>query len=213
MLSAAAPVLLVALGLAHGRLTNRWGASPELAAAVERLDRVPFTIGGWRGQALELDRRQAEIGQLAGYLVRRYEDPSTGDPVTLMVVCGRPGPIGLHTPDVCYRGIGFAVAGSVGRYAVEGDGVPVPAEFQAARFVKEEAGVSRSLRVLWSWSGDGKWRTPANPRLAYASRPFLYKLYVIREVTGAEEHAQEDSCLEFIKNLLVELDRCLWNET
>jgi Protein of unknown function (DUF3485) len=208
-LALTAPLLLVTLGLAHGRLTNRWATSPELAAAVERLQRVPLTVGEWQGQDEELDARQVRIGELDGYVLRRYENAATGASVSVLLVCGRPGPIAAHSPEVCYRGLGYQMAGAVGPYKVEADGLPGAAEFQTARFVKDEAGGSRSLRIVWSWNGDGKWRAPGNPRFAYAGRPCLYKFYVVRGMASAEEKPEEDPSREFLKQFLVELDRAL----
>ena len=35
---------------------------------------------------------------------------------TALILCGRPGPVSIHTPDVCYRGLGYEPTGSPSRW-------------------------------------------------------------------------------------------------
>ena len=66
------------------------------------------------------------------------------------------------------------------------------------------------LHIFWAWSATGDWQAPDNPRLTFARAPLLYKLYVLREGTTDGERLEEDSCKEFIKRLLPELEQCLF---
>ena len=45
-----------------------------------------------------------------------------------------------------------------------------------------------------------------------AGRPFLYKLYVIRETASGEDRPEGDPRADFLKVFLPELDRCLATE-
>ena len=101
-----AVVLIAALtvlsGIVHGRMSNRWGPSPDTLAAAAKLAEIPQRFGDWRQQgADELDKSSRDELQPAGYFVRRYENRQTGDIVSVTLLLGRPGPISVHTPEVC----------------------------------------------------------------------------------------------------------------
>src|SRR3954451_21421943 len=91
-LSAATGVILVA-GLVHGAWTNRWGNSSALEGAIAGLDRVPLTVGDWRGKAAPNGDQTAARPALAGHWLRRYVRDADGAAVTVMLACGMPGPL------------------------------------------------------------------------------------------------------------------------
>ena len=97
-----AMTIIVATALIHGFRVNRWGVSRELELASARIGRVSMTIGNWKGRPATVDRRVMIAADLDGFLLRTYENEVTGDRVTLMLVCGRPGAVSVHTPEVCY---------------------------------------------------------------------------------------------------------------
>ena len=175
--------LLVGSGLVHGRLTDRWGTSEELARAIARLDRVPRSIGDWQGRDAELDRRQIERAGIQGYLSRSYRNARDGREASILLVCGRPGPIAVHTPDVCYKGAGYEAEAEPVVEALVTDGGR-PAHFLKARFHKAGAIVPDTLDILWAWNARGPWEVPANPRVAFATHPYLYKIYLIARRDG-----------------------------
>ena len=57
------------------------------------------------------------------------------------------------------------------------------------------------------------WVIPENPRLTFAGLPVLYKLYLIREDAGTGEPNAPDPCVEFMRELLPQLNRTLFMET
>src|SRR6516162_5920447 len=95
-----ASAALVASGLVHGFWTDRWMPPADVARATERLDDLPLEIGPWKGHKVEIKPGQAGAG-VAGFIQRRYENVQTGASVAVAVVCGRPGPVSIHTPEVC----------------------------------------------------------------------------------------------------------------
>jgi hypothetical protein len=213
MLSLGAAVALVIVpGLIHGTWTGRWRSSRELKQAVARLDRVPQVIGEWKGKALELDRREVEHADLAGYVTRRYENRRTGSVVVLALMCGRPGPVSVHTPDVCYRGAGYELAASPIRFTAVLETGGSPAEFWTARFQRPGLVARDQRRIFWAWSATGDWQAPENPRLTFARFPALYKLYLIRETGARDEHLEDDPCKEFMQQLLPELRKAIFPE-
>ena len=189
--------LLAASGVVQGRLTNRWSTSPDLDAAVARLDQLPREIGTWKGEDTDVDRATLRRIGIAGGIVRRYRDDRTGSIVTVMLVCGRPGPVSVHTPEVCYVGAGYQLAAPPSG--------PLSG-FQAATMVRPDAAVTDRLQVYWSWNGSGSWEAPANPRLAFGAQPYLYKLYVIRSSLSAGDDLASGPAVDFAKILTATYD-------
>jgi hypothetical protein len=201
--------LVIASGIVHGQWTQRWSVSHALEEATGMLERLPMVLGDWQGRPLVLDRAQVDLAEIAGYVARRYVDPVHNDEVTILLVCGPPGPISVHTPDICYVGAGFEMVGSPEVFKLTIDPSSPPAEFRSVLMSKANAAVPTYLRILWSWSAVGIWEVPQNPRLAFAPRNVLYKLYVIRGQNSADEAMDDDAGPRFLRILLPELERVL----
>jgi hypothetical protein len=84
-----------------------------------------------------------------------------------------------------------------------------PPEFWKAKFSKQDALVPLHLRLFWSWRAAGAWQVHTNPRLAFASQPALYKLYLTHEMTGTDERQDDAVCADFLGLLLPELEKAL----
>jgi hypothetical protein len=200
--------LVIGPALLQGLWTGRWSGSRELEAAAARLERVPLTVGDWQGEPAELDDREVKQAELAGHVTRRYQNRRTGSVVAVVVMCGRPGPVSVHTPDVCYRGAGYGLSGPPLRFAPDPGGIP--AEFWTVKFRRKKPVGGSRRRIFWAWNADGRWQAPDNPRLTFARFPALYKLYVIRELSGDDEPLEEDPCKDLMQQLLPELDKVLF---
>src|SRR5262249_34842779 len=155
------------------------------------------SFGDWVGQGLEMDPRTFALTGCRSYAIRSYVNRRTGETIEVTIVCGRPGPASIHTPDVCFRGAGFELAGEPSAWTVTSSKEESP--FQAALFHRSQASGALDLRVLWSWSAPGAWQAPENPRIAFASQPALFKLYVIRQMLRDDEPLAEDPCNAFIR--------------
>jgi hypothetical protein len=199
---------IVASGVIHGLLTDRWQTAAEPAAEAGRLELVPFVLGDWVGQDIETDRLQ--VGPVAGYLHRRYLNRQTGIGVTVFFVCGRPGPVCIHTPDICYTASGHEI--------VSQDRLSLPAdvdegEFRTAKLRKSNSTQEQQLRIFWAWSDGRAWSVPESPRLSFARCSVLFKLYLLREESsptrpGAQpdntETLTNDPCLDLMRLLIPE---------
>ena len=197
---------LVGGGVMHGLRTDRWGAKSDVKAAAARLDAVPEKVGEWEGRPMEIDARQLTIAEADGHLSRYYVNRRTGAEVAVVVLCGRPGPLSLHSPEVCYAGAGFNIDGDRQKIPLTGDGLP-PAELFNAKFAKPGV-VPDVLNVFWAWKASGgHWEANSDPRLAYVRSNILYKLYVIRRVVRPEEDLTHDPCLDFLRAFLPQLEK------
>jgi hypothetical protein len=209
----AAFLILASSGLVHGLWTGRWRADDrDLARDVANLGRVPASFGDWTGDPTPLDRETLGRAGLAAGSIWRFVHGPGGGAVSVLLVCGRPGPVSVHTPDVCYAGAGYAMEHDPTRFRPTE--IRPPAEFWTADFRRAESTAPGRLRIFWSWSNGGPWQAPTSPRLAFGADRALYKLYVVRDTTGSEGAAvaEDDAIREFLGAFLPALDRALFPE-
>lgn len=201
-----ASAALVACGIVHGFWTDRWGSAAELTAAAARLDDLPLVIGDWQGEVVPV--RPGQAGErVAGFIQRRYVRRQDGMTVAVALVCGRPGPVSIHTPDVCYGSSGYVV-GARRRVQING---PEQGAFWTADAVRTQTTDEKRMRLYWGWfTGEG-WHAADDPRLRFGRRhPVVHKLYVLRELTSLSEPAQGDPCEAFLQVLLPEMQKTLF---
>jgi hypothetical protein len=194
-----ASAALVASGVVHGIRTDRWQPPVDVARAADRLEELPLEIGPWKGQRVEVKTGQAGAG-VAGFIQRRYENHHTGASVALAIVCGRPGPVSIHTPEVCYGASGYLV-GNRQRVAAAGD----QGSFWKTDAVRTTATDEVRLRIYYGWFASAAWAAPDDARTAFPREQVLHKLYVVRELGTAE--TKDEPCEDFLRVLLPELRR------
>jgi hypothetical protein len=185
----AAGCILTMAAFAHGWRTDRWGAPPKLSEAAAQLDALPLRIGDWEGAVLELPAEQVRIANVAALSARKYTHRYTHAEVTVLILCGRPGPVSVHTPDVCYQGAGYVMGPSRTEALTEGNNARV-ADF------KKAGPLPATLRIRWAWSKGGEWMAVESPRLQFAREQILYKMYMVRQVPSGGDSS--DSIPEII---------------
>jgi hypothetical protein len=200
--AALACVVLIASGLLHGYWTERFCPAQAPLDGANRIKQLPLDLGDWHGEELPFKEGSAGAG-VAGGIQRRYVHRTTGKSVSIALVCGRFGPVSIHTPDVCYVCSGFAVqqprrSGDAGK------------EFWTSNAVKKGATDETHIRIYWAWNNGHGWKASADPRQEFAGSAVLYKLYVVREKDGPEEGLKEEPCEQFMRELLPALDDVLF---
>ena len=197
--------VLVAAAVFEGIRSNRWGVPDDLKAAAARVDRIPAAFGDWTSVEVPVDRKILERAESVGSLSREYRNPKTGSVVSVMVLCGPAGPIASHTPDICYAGLGFRMAGGERKKTVE---TPAgAASYWSARFDKGDN--DPGIEVNWAWGVDGTWVAAGSPRLDFAGRGVLYKIYATRSLraSGAPDaDPVHDFLTDFLPVLRTALD-------
>jgi hypothetical protein len=201
--------VLAATGVIHGLWTDRWTFSAEPEASAAKLADVPVSVGAWQAQPMNLDSGEQEKAAIVGYIKRLYVHSLTRSRVQVVLVCGRPGPISVHTPDICFEGAGNQMTNSE-RFSP----ASMPSDsFWLGDFVKMGREAQGSFRVFWSWNAEGNWQASDNPRWTFARSKALFKLYVIRDLAQAGEPLRNDPCVEFLSVFLPELKKCLFDGT
>jgi hypothetical protein len=204
VLAVAAGAVVFANGYLHGVWTNRWEQPIELINAIGNMKRIPMTMGSWEGQDKSLGEGAAEAGGFQSYCLRTYVEQSTKKEISMLLMCGRPGPVSVHPPDVCYRAAGYVLQGSTNKV------VESKAEFMQGNFVKKDVAFPTQLRICWAWAGDGAWVAPVEPRITFARYASLYKLYLVQEMTQAGEKADLKAYNDFLEELMPALDKALF---
>jgi len=213
LMESACILALLLSGVVHGLWTHRWQpASHLLAEAATRLEQVPPIIGTWHGTDRVLDPAEIAKAGAAAVFSRSYESDDRLARVEVLLVCGYPGPVSVHPPEACLRGTGYTLTGGPARYTAPGLGAEQPPEFWMAGFARGSSLVPVHRSVYWAWSATGAWQAPDNPRLAFASAPILYKLYVTCESVPADEGQENNVCREFLTELLPALQKALFDD-
>jgi hypothetical protein len=201
-----AAVAFLVAGLVHGYWTDRWAQSGETHEAAARLDGIARTLGEWIGEDVEVKPGQG----VAGSLTRRYTSRVRGVTVIMSLVCGRPGPVATHTPEVCYGASGYTVAD---KNMARLDVVQPTAQFWTSDAVRTKVTDETRLRLYWAWNGGGGWTASADARQEFPRHrhPVLHKLYVLRDLSGpAEARTRDEPCEAFLRVLLPELQAKLY---
>lgn len=201
-------LVLIGTGVVHGLWTERWHRSPELQQAASRLDTLPADLGPWKGEVTEQDPEALAQTGAVGHYSRLFTDPQSGEKILVILLCGRPGRMSVHRPEHCYGSAGYEMTGPPLQLKVTPKGQET-AELWTGLFSKNEAGGPVQLRIFWSWFDGRRWQAPNTPRTTFARLPALYKLYVIRNVTGSHSPIERDPSVALLGWLLPELDRTL----
>ena len=154
-------------------------SSGDVRAAAAKLDAVPAAFGDWTSTESPLDEKVLRVAEAAGHVSRSYTGRKSKAQLGVLLLCGPTGPIGAHTPEVCYAGNGYVRNGEKQKMTVVlPDGST--AVYWTVRFEKEPPSTEPPLRVCWMWGTDGDWKASDNPRTDFALQTALYKLYVVR---------------------------------
>lgn len=193
---------LITCGIVHGFWTDRWAPTVETAEAAQRLNAIPLELDDWEGEVIET--KPGEAGEdVAGWIRRRYVHRKTGVTVSLLLVCGKGGPVSIHPPEVCYSANGYLLNNKV-RYETGNESM------WKTDVIRTSATEETRKRLYWGWNDGGGWTASAEPRSQFARRPVVHKLYVERVVSGVNESNQSEPCEEFLSVLLPALRRTLF---
>ena len=198
--------VLLAGGVVHGLYAERWQNSTAREDAIAKLPGVPMTVGAWVAEDQPTDAQEYAQAGAQGYWARMYRKDAKEFLVILMV--GRAGRMAVHTPEVCYSGAGFEIAGSPALYTARAPGGAELGSFWSANFLKP-AVVTTELQLSWTWSDGSLWKAPKSPRTTFAGHPALYKLYLSQDVSGLGGDAGAKNRDEFLRVFLPALNEAL----
>jgi hypothetical protein len=208
LLPTLALLLIVGTGAVHGMRTGRWQPSEGVTDAANRLNAIPARIGDWDGEEVALTGR--EPPGVAAHLCRRYTNARTGEAVTMFLVCGRPGPVAIHTPDVCYAASGYGMGTPIKYAPPQGSA----AEFWTTDMARTTHADRSQMRIFWAWNAGDGWRASDQPRFQFAAAPVLFKMYLLRELSGVGDPSLDrDPVVSFAQCLLPTMNSALFPDS
>jgi hypothetical protein len=197
--------LTISSGIVYGRLGNRWGANGELARVGDHVMKLPEIIGNWTLVATDkLADSDVEMLQCSGYTIREYVNSTTGASVKLALLAGPPGPISVHTPEVCYSSRAWTLEHDRARREISA-GLSASHEFWAVT-MKSTKATGERMRVYYGWSTGNTWHASQSPRYEFAGKPYLVKLQLARELPFGLLDESTDPCREFLSQFVA----CGW---
>lgn len=216
LVTALAVVLVAGLtlfsGYLQGRLRNRWGTPADLVAAAQLLEATPTEFGNWKlTKQAPLSDNVARMLECAGYVSGSYVDQTTGEVVSAVVLLGPPGPISVHTPEICYSSHDYTQTGERERQEVPNAASSATA-FWTLTFHANNLNGDR-LRVYYGWSDGSQWTAAPRPRTTYAGQPLLYKLQLAANLADDAKPGTDDSGIRFLRDFVPVLQRQLVHPT
>ena len=200
-----AAVLILGAGYVHGTISQRWQPSEVLSVAAKRLQHLPPSMGDWESKDVEMNQKHLQVAEVEGYVSRQYYHRKTGERLTMLLIVGKPGPVAVHSPDVCYEGAGYKMGTRSNQVVTVGD---TSHFFWTARFTKDIQ--PAPLQITWAWSDGGRWLAPDYPRLIFYRSSKLYKWYLIREVMDtASPSTMDDTTVAFVRDILPSITACM----
>lgn len=190
----------VAGGLLQRRLSGGGGAAIEsMSTAASSLEKpLPNRVGNWR--QLPSPPMQEDVLKMLrcpAHISRAYVHDLTGDRVSVAVLLGPPGPIAVHTPEICFSSQDFTITSErvVARVAKD--------EFWDVKF-RFNGPTPSDVRVLYGWSKGTGWQASKDPRFEYSHLPYLYKIQLSGPV-ASDDSTDFDPCADFLTHFLSQL--------
>lgn len=201
MLSVAA-LVIVGGAVKHGFDTDRWTKqhSEKLNTYTSRLESLPTEFGDWTSIESEVDPAQFKASGCDGSYSRLFTN-SLGEQISVFLVSGRGYHVTIHTPNFCYVAAGYEMRNDPIDFEFEAPELP-KTEVVHTVFKKDLALATNQLRILWTYTVDGNWRSPKLAKYTYGSEDAMYKLYLIRSVDGGIPDIGDDPAVEFAKEFL-----------
>lgn len=201
--------LTLVSGFVQGKLTNRWGRPADLTAAAEQFRQIPTEFGEWQLQKPEkMSDIVVDMLQCAGYINGSYVNRSTGEVVNAFVILGPPGPISVHTPEVCYSSKNYEISESRSRVKI---GDPKTSQNELWAMTLRSNDVSADLlRVYYGWGNAGHWTAPESPRVTYGGDSLLFKIQLAAYLPPDTDLNQQDTCRRFLEAFLPVLNPAIF---
>ena len=151
----------LASGVLCGRLSHRWGPPANMRSAAARLERLPSHFGNWKQHAsLPMSATVINMLQCAGYIAG-LRQPTDRRERTVALLLGPPGPIAVHTPEICFSGQDYRQEESRRPVAIGSD--KLDTVWSLTFRAKDLRG--DLLRVCYGWTTGRRWSAADQPAI------------------------------------------------
>lgn len=191
-------------GLQFGHSASQFGNDQALKGAAKQLDGgLAERLGPWRLVSQQpMEKEVLEMLQCPAHINRVYVNEITGDMVSIFVIVGPPGPIAVHTPEVCYSSRDFTISEKRRTVTIVDRAEREHKLWQVE--LRSNDGSRPSQQVLYGWGTGKNWSAISEPRYTFAGQPYLYKI----QLAGPPKNTANgvDACGDFLKLFLADLN-------
>jgi hypothetical protein len=122
---------------------------------------------------------------------------------TVAVLLGPPGPISVHTPEICYSSRDFSISGDRRTVSITGRGDSNHTFWELP--LKTNNVHATPLRVMYAWSAGRQWEAAKHPRFGYGGLSHLYKLQVAVTKASLGTSSEFDAGRDFLDQFVEQL--------
>ena len=195
-----AMVILLVGAVAQGKLSNRWGLAVDSSDEKAILNAIPRSFGDWETrEEPALPPAALQILECEAAVNRVYFNRRTGTSVVLTVLLGPPGPLSVHTPEICLSSRDYVQVGPPEKLKLFSGATE--SEYQRAAF-RPTLPTAPYLEILYGWNDRSGWRAPDSPRFTYAGKPLLYKVQVASQLWANVTSGENGAAAEFLKGFV-----------
>lgn len=193
--------LIVMGGALYGSYSQRWGPPADLVAMGQAVEEMPEQIGDWVmiGEA-PMAKSAIDMLECVGYVNRKYQHSKTGQIIDLAILVGPPGPIAVHTPEICFSSRAYDQETERREVEIVSDDGHTNS-FWCLEFITKNV-LANKLRVYYAWSLGSNWTAAEAPRYQFAAEPALFKLQMSAEIPPGELGEKGDAGKEFLQALI-----------
>ncbi|MDG3008138.1 exosortase-associated EpsI family protein [Paludisphaera mucosa] len=172
------------------------------------LKEIPGVLGSWRqvdGVEAALDPEIARLAGSTDHILRSYENTTTGEKATVLVIYGLALNVWGHTPDICYTNTGYKSlsAGREVMIPVKDAATPVP--FREGLYGMFQGGAASYHDVFHSFRNAGEWRPNMESRWKqFRYNPGMFKIQVERLIKDPAKI--DDSCQDLLAALVASIE-------
>jgi hypothetical protein len=179
-----AGLLTVLGGILRGQLSGRWGVAQDAMVANSVIESLPKEFAEWK---LVEEGKMSDVVvqtlQCSQYALRTYRN-SSGEQVTVAVLAGPPGPISVHTPEICYSSREFTIIQD--RVSSSFKTPQGNHDFWQLELQSKDVDAMK-MNVYYAWTDGKLWHSSQSPRIQYAGSPFLFKLQLASPYVNNDE--------------------------
>jgi hypothetical protein len=204
-------VITCATGLLQGKMTNRFGMPEDMKVSAKKLENLnklleakkPF---GERNQwkwvsTTKMTPTVIETLECQGYINASFTNSEIpGLQINGFIILGPPGPVAVHTPEICYSSKDYAINDERERIRIFPKG-PREDEFWGLTLRSKDVNEDM-LRVYYAWANYGPWTAPDIPRITYGGGSKLYKMQLAVKLPADAKLEQGDACQDFLRAFL-----------
>jgi hypothetical protein len=202
--------ITIGTGFVKDRLSGRWGPRFDMTGAAQRFESVPESFGDWRQvEAPPMEESVVRMLECKGYVNRVYVNSETRARVHVAVMLGPPGPIAVHTPEVCYSSRDYKIRAP--REEVDLSINDDDYSFWKIAF-EPKKDENHSLLVYYAWNNGQGWSASSSPRFEYGGSSHLYKIQLAVVVPQQATSKADDPCENFLTDFLPELNQTIVSE-